>query len=329
MRRVSIVFLVAGSLAAFAGTLVPDPDTSDHPGAPRALRRVRAAGRDPDRLAPAAGRRARVGARDRPADRLRRGRGRPPARDDADLRAARAARRPRTSAPPRRVAFDLRRLRHRARRGARPLVRARGPHRGLDRHDDPRHCVTVVVVRSSAGSTRTSTACAASPRPTRSPALLNHGAFGAALDPRSTLPRHGRARDAAAARHRPLQAGQRPLRPSAGRPDAAARGRRCSPGTSAATTCSAGSAATSSRCCSSTPTWTSAHASPSGSATPSAARPPTRPARSPQHRHRRASPATPASPRRCSAPPTARCTPPRSTGATAPWPLEGLQPALA
>ncbi len=32
MRRVSIVFLVAGALAAFAGTLVPDPDTSDHPG---------------------------------------------------------------------------------------------------------------------------------------------------------------------------------------------------------------------------------------------------------------------------------------------------------
>ena len=32
MRRVSIVFLVAGALAAFAGSLVPDPDMSDRPG---------------------------------------------------------------------------------------------------------------------------------------------------------------------------------------------------------------------------------------------------------------------------------------------------------
>jgi hypothetical protein len=30
MRRVSIAFLVAGGLAGLAGTLVPDPDTSDH-----------------------------------------------------------------------------------------------------------------------------------------------------------------------------------------------------------------------------------------------------------------------------------------------------------
>jgi diguanylate cyclase (GGDEF)-like protein len=32
MRRVSIAFLIAGGLAAIAGTLVPDPDTSDHGG---------------------------------------------------------------------------------------------------------------------------------------------------------------------------------------------------------------------------------------------------------------------------------------------------------
>jgi diguanylate cyclase (GGDEF)-like protein len=31
MRRVALAFLVAGGLAAIAGTLVPDPDTSDHP----------------------------------------------------------------------------------------------------------------------------------------------------------------------------------------------------------------------------------------------------------------------------------------------------------
>jgi len=31
MRRVALAFLCAGSLAALAGTLVPDPDTSDHP----------------------------------------------------------------------------------------------------------------------------------------------------------------------------------------------------------------------------------------------------------------------------------------------------------
>ena len=29
-RRISIAFLVAGGLAAFAGTVVPDPDTGDH-----------------------------------------------------------------------------------------------------------------------------------------------------------------------------------------------------------------------------------------------------------------------------------------------------------
>jgi diguanylate cyclase (GGDEF)-like protein len=32
LRRVAIAFLVAGGLAAIAGTLVPDPDTSDHTG---------------------------------------------------------------------------------------------------------------------------------------------------------------------------------------------------------------------------------------------------------------------------------------------------------
>jgi diguanylate cyclase (GGDEF)-like protein len=32
MRRVATAFLIAGGLAAFAGTLVPDPDTSDHVG---------------------------------------------------------------------------------------------------------------------------------------------------------------------------------------------------------------------------------------------------------------------------------------------------------
>ena len=32
MRRVATAFLVAGGLAAIAGTLVPDPDTGDHRG---------------------------------------------------------------------------------------------------------------------------------------------------------------------------------------------------------------------------------------------------------------------------------------------------------
>lgn len=32
MRRVALAFFTAGGLAAIAGTLVPDPDTSDHPG---------------------------------------------------------------------------------------------------------------------------------------------------------------------------------------------------------------------------------------------------------------------------------------------------------
>ena len=39
-RRVSLAFLIAGGLAAFAGTLVPDPDPSDHAGCSPSSRRV-------------------------------------------------------------------------------------------------------------------------------------------------------------------------------------------------------------------------------------------------------------------------------------------------
>ena len=184
MRRVSLAFLIAGGLAAIAGTLVPDPDPSDHEellalaiACLGRRRRARASGARPPEAVlaalPAVGL-VLVGAAVAVADAARR---------DAHLLPAPAAR--------------VRLLRH-ARGGSSPTsaLFAVGLAVVLALWVEPEARVAIFLgtaipvvfvavmmasLRSGAASTRTSTACASSRRPTRSPARSTT-ARSAALD---------------------------------------------------------------------------------------------------------------------------------------------------